>query len=54
VIEAWEHPRYEAFAPRTAWSLYNAFTEFQKSRSPRAQMEDTLRITQVFREALAL
>jgi hypothetical protein len=54
VLEAWEHPRYEDFAPRTAWSLYNAFTEVQKVRSPRAQMDDTLRLTGVFREVLAL
>lgn len=54
VLEAWERPRHEEFAPRTAWSLYNAFTEVQKSRSPRAQMEDTLRLTQVFRTALCL
>lgn len=54
VLEAWEHPRYGAFEPRTAWSLYNAFTEVQKARSPRAQMDDTLRLTGVFREVLAL
>ena len=27
VIEAWEEPRHEEFSPRTAWSLFNAFTE---------------------------
>jgi hypothetical protein len=54
VLEAWETPRYEAFAPRTAWSLYNAFTEIAKSRSPRAQIEDTLRLTRTFRSILAL
>lgn len=54
VIEAWETPQHEAFAPRTAWSLYNAFTEVQKSRSPRAQIEGNLRLTEVFRTALSL
>jgi hypothetical protein len=39
VIEAWEHPRHEAFAPRTAWSPHNAFTEVDKSPSLRVQME---------------
>jgi len=39
---------------RTAWSLYNAFTELAKSTSPRAQVEDTLRLTQVFRQELKL
>lgn len=54
VIDAYEHPEHEDFAPRTAWSLYNAFTQVQKARSPQAQIDDTLRLTQVFREALAL
>lgn len=54
VIEAWERPRHEEFAPRTAWSLYNAFTETQKSRSPRAQLDGNLRLTEVFRNALSL
>ncbi|MFH1680622.1 MAG: DUF932 domain-containing protein [Candidatus Eisenbacteria bacterium] len=52
VMEAWERPKHEEFAPRTAWSLYNAFTEILKSRSARAQMEGTLRLTQVFRQTL--
>lgn len=54
VLEAWETPTYSEFEPRTAWSLYNAFTEVQKSRSPRAQIEDTLRLSRVFRETLGL
>jgi hypothetical protein len=39
VIEAWDEPRHEEFHPRTAWSLFNAFTEVQKGSGPRAQME---------------
>ena len=54
VIQAWEKPKYPEFAPRTAWSLFNAFTEVTKSRSPRAQIEGTLRLTCVFRESLDL
>lgn len=54
VIEAWEEPRHEAFAPRTAWSLFNAFTEIQKSNAPRAQMEGSLRLSSLFRRELAL
>jgi hypothetical protein len=54
VIEAWEEPRHEEFAPRTAWSLFNAFTEIQKNAGPRAQMEGTLRFTQLFRRELQL
>jgi len=54
VIEAWEEPRHEEFAPRTAWSLFNAFTEVQKGSGPRLQMEGTLRLTQLFRRELQL
>ncbi len=54
VIAAWERPAHEEFAPRTAWSLFNAFTEVQKSRSPRVQMDAGLRLTSTFRSALAL
>lgn len=54
VIAAWERPAHEAFAPRTAWSLFNAFTEVTKSRSPRVQMDAGLRLSGTFRSALAL
>jgi hypothetical protein len=54
ILEAWETPQYPEFTPRTAWSLYNAFTEVVKCRSPRAQIEDTLRLTQVVRRVLAI
>jgi hypothetical protein len=54
VLDAWEKPRHEEFAPRTAWSLFNAFTEVQKTRSARAQVEDGLRLSHLFRTALPL
>jgi hypothetical protein len=54
VIETWEGPRPEEFAPRTAWSLFNAFTEVQKGSPPRAQMEDSLRLSALFRRELQL
>lgn len=54
VIDAWERPKHEEFAPRTAWSLFNAFTEVGKSRSPRVQMDSGLRLATTFRSALAL
>ena len=53
VIEAWEEPQHEAFQPRTAWSLFNAFTEVQKANAPRAQMEGSLRLSALFRKELA-
>jgi hypothetical protein len=52
VIEAWEDPRHEEFAPRTAWSLFNAFTEIQKDGSPRAQMDSSLRLSSLFRNEI--
>lgn len=41
-------------SPRTAWSLFNAFTEVQKTNAPRAQMEGSLRLSAMFRRELAL
>jgi Domain of unknown function (DUF932) len=52
VIEAWEEPRHEEFKIRTAWSLFNAFTEVQKGASPRAQVEGSLRLSAIFRREL--
>jgi hypothetical protein len=54
VIEAWEKPTHEEFAPRTAWSLFNAFTEVGKSRSPRVQLDSGLRLSSTFRDVLGL
>ena len=54
VLEAWEEPRHDEFTRRTAWSLFNAFTEVQKASGPRAQMEGSLRLTQLFRRELQL
>ncbi len=30
VLEEWRHPRHQEFEPRTAWSLFNGFTEVLK------------------------
>jgi hypothetical protein len=54
IIEAWEEPQHEDFRPRTAWSLFNAFTEVQKGAGPRAQMEGSLRLSALFRQELQL
>jgi hypothetical protein len=54
VIEAWEDPKHEEFTPRTAWSLFNAFTEVQKGSGPRSQMEGSLRLSALFRSELQL
>ena len=34
VLEQWRHPAHTAFSERTAWSLFNAFTEVHKSVNP--------------------
>jgi hypothetical protein len=53
VLDRWEKPAQpELFGGRNAWLLFNALTEVIKTRSPRQQMEDSLRLTQVFREVL--
>lgn len=54
VIEAWEEAKHDEFKPRTAWSLFNAFTEIQKGAPPRAQMEGSLRLSLLFRKELSL
>jgi len=34
VLKEYRSPRHEEFAPRTVWSLFNAFTELAKKYSP--------------------
>jgi len=34
VIKEWREPSHQEFRPRTAWSLFNAFTEAHKAVSP--------------------
>jgi hypothetical protein len=38
VDQEWKNPRHDEFKPRTAWSLYNGFTEVAKEMSPANQM----------------
>ena len=49
VLAAWENPQHLQFKLQTAWSLFNAITEVQHALSPRAQMEGSLRLHQLFR-----
>jgi hypothetical protein len=47
VCEAWESPPHAEFKPRTAWSLFNAFTEVLKNRAvtaPQAFVAQTIRL----------
>jgi hypothetical protein len=34
VLREWRKPSHEEFKPRTAWSLFNSFSEAHKSASP--------------------
>jgi hypothetical protein len=54
VLSEYERPTFEEFTERNAWSLYNAFTYVFKERGPQLQMNDTLRLTQLFRDELEL
>jgi len=54
IIEAWDEPRHQEFGPRTAWSLFNAFTEVLKGGPPRQQMEGSLKLTTLFRREFSL
>lgn len=47
VCQAWEEPPHDEFKPRTAWSLFNAFTEALKDRAvsaPQAFVAQTIRL----------
>lgn len=47
VCKEWEEPRHDDFKPRTAWSLFNAFTEVLKPRavsSPQSFVASTIRL----------
>jgi len=52
VLDAWETPPHAEFEPRTAWSLFNAYTEVLKSASPQNQMRNTLKLSELFRSAV--
>jgi len=52
VIVAWEEPAHEQFEARTAWSLFNAFTEVLKAGAPRQQVDGSLRLSMLFRREL--
>lgn len=53
VLDEWHEPRHEEFKPRTAWSLFNGFTEVAKSRTPGLQMRSTLQLNGLFNREFA-
>lgn len=44
VLEEYREPSFEDFEPRTAWSLFNAFTQVYKGQSPRDLVARTTRL----------
>ena len=49
VRQEWIAPSHDVFRERTAWSLYNAFTEVAKQYEPVARSQRTLMLTGLFR-----
>lgn len=54
VKSEWLKPSHEAFQPRTAWSLYNAFTEALKTSPPACVIENHLSLSDYFGEVVEL
>jgi len=55
VLGEWREPSHEAFADRTAWSLYNGFTEVLKKtfrRAPEKATGRTIRLAKLFEAAM--
>ena len=50
VDRAWRQPPHAAFRPRTAWSLYNAFTEVARGRRPAGQLTALRGLRSLFAE----
>ena len=44
VLKEWREPQHEDFAPRTVWSLYNAYTEVFKGSNPVDLPNRTIRL----------
>jgi hypothetical protein len=48
VLQQWRHTKHEAFEPRTAWSLFNSFTEVMKGLSLNELSRRTQRLHGLF------
>ena len=56
VLDEWETPSHPEFEPRTAWSMFNAFTEAAKvgfARNPLTASQRTMRLTRLMQRAFA-
>lgn len=54
LLQEWRHPRHDAFAPRTAWSLFNSFTEVMKGLSLNELSNRTQRLHGLFDTTVGL
>lgn len=48
VLKEWRNPSHEEFAPRTAWSLFNGFTEHAKQDNPVTAMNRSIPLHGIF------
>ena len=53
IEKEWREPTHEDFKPRTAWSLFNAFT-FNERRASQAIFNRTIKLTDMFKGELSL
>lgn len=56
VVEEYRKPRFEEFAPRTAWSLHNAYTEIGKriqAKNGNLHSERAVRLSGLFADTFA-
>jgi hypothetical protein len=54
VLREWRRPRHPEFEPRTAWSLFNAFTEVHKRSGPHAAIPRSEALHGLFDAAVGL
>lgn len=55
IIQHWDNPPHKSFKPRTAWSLYNAYTDVLKNQFATHTIrgaDKTIALTNMFRERL--
>lgn len=49
-LDEWQHPTHKEFEPRTAWSLYNAFTDGAKVLPPAKVIDTHHKLATFFKE----
>lgn len=54
VLKEWREPTYPDFQPRTAWSLFNAFTENYKTLEPSTSLHRSQALHSLFDQLVGL